>query len=87
MVGDGDEVEEQDTEPAAIGPQTGKVVLLGPEGRFGYVSDASGARSYLYVVGLAISNREAAKLRVGTNVQFHAAGSCREPNARLSLAA
>lgn len=70
MVGDGDEVEEQDTEPAAIGPQTGKVVLLGPERRFGYVSEASGARSYFFVVGLAISNREAAKLRVGTNVQF-----------------
>lgn len=52
------------------GPQFGKVVRIGPERRFGYVNNSAGTRTYIFVVGMAISNRDAAKLRVGSDVRF-----------------
>jgi cold shock CspA family protein len=59
------------------GPQTGKVVRLGPERRFGYVVNAAGTRSYIFVVGSAISRQEAIKLRVGSDVRFEVVGQGR----------
>ena len=59
------------------GPQTGKVVRLEPELGFGYVSNAAGTHRYIFVVGLDISNREAARLRVGSHVRFDLVGQGR----------
>lgn len=53
-----------------LGPQTGTVVRLDPERRFGYVANATGTRRYIFVVGSAVTNREAARLRVGSAVRF-----------------
>lgn len=59
------------------GPHTGKVARIGPERRFGYVTDATGTQHFIFVVGTAISNREAAKLRVGAAVRFEVVGQGR----------
>jgi cold shock CspA family protein len=59
------------------GPQTGKVVRLGSERRFGYVANADGTRHYIFVVGTALTNREAAKLRVGAKVRYDVVGQGR----------
>lgn len=67
-----------------VGVQTGKVVRIGPERRFGYVNNAAGTRTYIFVVGLAISNRDAAKLRVGSDVRFDVVD--RDRVLRLALA-
>jgi cold shock CspA family protein len=64
-------------EAQAAGPQTGTVARLGPERRFGYVSDATGTHHFIFVVGTAISNRDAAKLRVGAAVRFEVVGQGR----------
>jgi hypothetical protein len=53
-----------------LGPQMGKVVRIGPERRFGYVKNASGSRTYIFVVGHSITHRDAAKLQVGSDVRF-----------------
>ncbi len=64
-------------EAQVVGPQIGTVVRLGPERRFGYVSDATGTRHFIFVVGTAISNRDAARLRVGAAVRFEVVGQGR----------
>jgi len=61
---------------SAGGTQTGTVVRLEPALGFGYVSNGAGNR-YIFVVGLAISNREAARLRVGSHVRFDLVGQGR----------
>jgi cold shock CspA family protein len=62
---------------AEAGPQVGQVVRIGPERRFGYVNNKAGTRSYIFVVGRAISNREARHLRVGSDVHFEVIGQGR----------
>lgn len=57
-----------------MGPEAsscnGTVVRLGPERRFGYVANEDASRFYIFVVGKAITHREAAKLLVGSPVRF-----------------
>ncbi len=68
---------EADDAAREAGPQTGTVVRLGPDRRFGYVSNAAGTRFFIFVTGYALSNREAALLQVGSRVRYAIVGQGR----------
>ncbi|CDW93416.1 MULTISPECIES: cold-shock protein [unclassified Thiomonas] len=57
--------------------QFGTVVRLNPDRGFGYVLDATETHSYIFVVGKALSNVEAGRLRVGARVRFRLRGQGR----------
>ncbi len=57
--------------------QQGTIARLNADAGFGYVRDASGEHSFIFVVGKAITHAEARRLSVGAEVQFRVSGQGR----------
>lgn len=62
----------------------GVVCRLAPDRRFGYVRTADGRRSYIFVVGRALSHRAAADLCPGSPVSFRVAARDSVEDLRLA---
>lgn len=54
--------------------QPGTVTRLNREAGFGYVSEDGGGHNYIFVVGKAITHRDAGGLFVGKKVRFRVSG-------------
>jgi len=54
--------------------QQGTVARLNPTAGFGYVRDAKGEHSYIFLLGRAIKHSQAQKLSVGKPVKFRVSG-------------
>ena len=54
--------------------QQGTVARLNPGAGFGYVRDAKGEHSYIFVVGKALKHSQARMLSVGKQVRFRVSG-------------
>lgn len=54
--------------------QQGTVARLNPGAGFGYVRDAKGENSYIFLVGKALKHSQARMLSVGKAVMFRVSG-------------
>lgn len=57
--------------------QQGTVARLNPNAGFGYVRDAKGEHSYIFLVGKAIKHSQVGQLAVGKSVKFRVSGQGR----------
>ncbi|MFG5408117.1 cold shock domain-containing protein [Piscinibacter sakaiensis] len=57
--------------------QQGTVARLNPGAGFGYVRDAEGRHSYIFVIGRALKHSQARTLTVGKAVRFRVSGQGR----------
>lgn len=59
---------------ATVKLQQGTVSRLEPSAGFGYVRDAKGENSYIFLIGKAIKHTQARELSIGKSVTFRVSG-------------
>ncbi len=57
--------------------QQGTIARMNAGAGFGYVRDASGEHSFIFIVGKALTHADARRLSVGAEVQFRVSGQGR----------
>jgi len=62
------------TRELPVNLQRGTVARLVPSAGFGYVRDANGENSYIFLIGKAIKHAQARKLSIGKSVTFRVSG-------------
>lgn len=59
---------------ASVNLQQGTVARLDSRAGFGYVRDAKGENSYIFLIGKAIKHAQVRKLSIGKPVSFRVSG-------------